>query len=282
MMKNKKPTDMNLFYKIFTYSFLIIGVIITIFPFYYMLVGATHVGSEVLSIPPKLTFGSNLMNNVNTLMVEYNLPRVLFNSLFISVTYMVLTLIFCSFAGYAFSKYNFKYKGIMFGLIMLTMMIPQQALLVPLFNLMNKLGWANSYAAVIVPGLANAFGIFLMKQNMDAVSNELIESGRIDGCSELGIFFKIVLPVVRPSLGALSIYMFMQSWGSFLWPLIILGSQDMLTIPIVLSAMSQTQGVIDYGAIMALSTISVIPLAIVFLAMQKQFVAGVTAGAVKG
>ena len=264
------------------YSFLILGVIITLFPFYYMLVGATHVGSEVLSFPPKLTFGSNLMNNINTLIVEYKLPKILFNSLFISTTYMILTLILCSFAGYAFSKYNFKFKGLIFSMLMLTMMIPQQALLVPLFNLMNTIGWSDSYAAVIVPGLANAFGIFLMKQNMDTVSNELIESGRIDGCGEMGIFFKIVLPVVKPSLGALAIYMFMQSWGSFLWPLVILGSQDMMTIPVVLSSMSQVMGAVDYGAIMALSTISVIPLATVFLFMQKQFVAGMTAGAVKG
>lgn len=281
-MKNKKPTDINVFYKILMYSFLILGVIITLFPFYYMLVGATHVGSEVLSFPPKLTFGSNLMNNINTLIVEYKLPKILFNSLFISTTYMILTLILCSFAGYAFSKYNFKFKGLIFSMLMLTMMIPQQALLVPLFNLMNTIGWSDSYAAVIVPGLANAFGIFLMKQNMDTVSNELIESGRIDGCGEMGIFFKIVLPVVKPSLGALAIYMFMQSWGSFLWPLVILGSQDMMTIPVVLSSMSQVMGAVDYGAIMALSTISVIPLATVFLFMQKQFVAGMTAGAVKG
>lgn len=156
------------------------------------------------------------------------------------------------------------------------MMIPYQVLLVPQFILMTKLGWVGTYQAIILPGLANIFGIFLMRQNMLSFPNALIDAARIDGLGEFGIFFKIVLPNVKASLGALAIYMFMNQWNSFMWPLI----NNMYTFPVALAQLNGTTR-IDYGEIMFGASMSAIPIIIVFLIFQRQFISGILGGAIK-
>lgn len=216
----------NMGRKIFTYVFLTVAVFVSLFPFYFMFASATNTNAQILSVSPKLTFGTNLMENFANLNKKLDIGRVFLNSLIMTVSYTGLSVLLHSMAGYALSKYDFKGKGLLFGFIMMTMMIPGQVMYVPLFTLMNKIGWANTYQAVVLPGLANAFGIFLMRQNMLSFPTSLIEAARIDGYGEIGIFFRVVLPNMKPAIGALGIYMFMSMWNNFMWPLIIRDKVD--------------------------------------------------------
>ena len=271
----------NNFQKVATYVLLIGVLFISLFPFYIMFVSSTLSNKEILTETPRLIFGSNFFININNLNERFNIIRVLFNSIFITVTYTCISLFLHSMAGYALAKFEFKGKTICFSIMLVTLMIPFQVLLIPLFKMMNSIGWQNSYQAVIIPALANAFGIFLMRQNMIAFPDSLIEAARIDGCGEIKIFFKIVLPTMKPALGALGIYNFMAQWGNFMWPLIILSTKNMYTLPVTLAALEGLQRK-DFGVIMLGSTIATIPVMIVFLIFQKQFVSGLMGGAVKG
>lgn len=271
----------NIGRKVFTYLFLTLAIIISIFPFYFMFVSATNVNSDILNISPKLLPGTNLMNNFQNLTKKIDIGRVFLNSMIMSVSFTLLSILFHSMAGYALTKYEFKGKKVFFVLIMVTMMIPAQVMYVPLFTLMNNIGWANTYQSVILPGLANAFGIFLMRQNMMAFPTPLIEASRIDGYGEIETFFKVVLPNMKPALGALGIYMFMSMWNNFMWPLIILGTKNMYNFPVALAMLDGVVWRKDYGVVMLATTVATLPIMIIFIVFQKQFVAGVMGGAVK-
>ena len=267
--------------KVFTYVFLTIAALISLFPFYFMFVSATNTNAEILSATPKLIFGSHLVENFKNLNKKMDILRILMNSTIMTVTYTALSIILHSMAGYALAKFEFKGKGLLFSLIMVTMMIPSQVMYVPLFTLMNNIGWADTYQAVLLPGLAGAFGIFLMRQNMLAFPTSLIEAARIDGCGEIGIFLKVVLPSQKPAIGALGIYMFMSMWNNFMWPLIILSTKSMYNFPVALAMLDGVAWRKDYGVVMLATVCAVLPIMIIFLIFQKQFVAGVMGGAVK-
>ncbi len=276
-MKNRKRTTG----KIVTYVILIIAAFISLFPFYFMFVSATNTHAEILSATPKLFFGSNLMANLQNLNKRLDLGRILLNSCIFTFSYTLLSVVIHSMSGYALAKFQFKGKGLLFGAIMVTMMIPGQVMYVPLFTLMNKIGWSNTYQAVILPGLAGAFGLFLMRQNMLSFPTSLIEAARIDGCGEFKIFARVVMPTMKPALGALAIYMFMSMWNSFMWPLIILGTKSMYNFPVALSILDGVAWRKDYGVIMLATVFAVLPILVIFLIFQKQFIAGVMGGAVK-
>ncbi|MCT4564964.1 MAG: carbohydrate ABC transporter permease [Maledivibacter sp.] len=277
----KKPGDAGLTVKVVTYTLLFVVVFASLFPFYMMFVSSTLSNKEILTERPRLIFGSNLANNYKNFNERFNVAKVLFNSIFITITYTILSLLLHSMAGYALAKFEFKGKNLIFSIILITLMIPLQVLLIPLFKMMNSIGWQNSYQAVIIPALANAFGIFLMRQNMISFPDSLIEAARIDGSGEFAIFFKIVLPTMRPAIGALGIYNFMAQWGNFMWPLIILSTKDKYTLPVALSALEGLQRR-DFGVIMFGSTIATIPIMIIFLIFQRQFISGMLGGSVKG
>ena len=212
---------MKKFGKVFCYVVLTISAFLSLFPFYFMFVSGTNTNNQILSVPPKLTPGTELLNNFSILNGKVDLLTSTFNTLFISVVYTLLALLLFSAAGYALAKFEFKGKGIIFGFIMGSMMIPSLVMYVPLFEMMIELNMTDSHWAVILPLLANAFGIFLMRQNMMNFPTALMEAGRIDGVSELGIFARIVLPNIKPALGALVIYMFTSMWNNFMWPLMV-------------------------------------------------------------
>lgn len=239
--------------KVFTYVFLTIAALISLFPFYFMFVSATNTNAEILSATPKLIFGSHLVENFKNLNKKMDILRILMNSTIMTVTYTALSIILHSMAGYALAKFEFKGKGLLFSLIMVTMMIPSQVMYVPLFTLMNNIGWADTYQAVVLPGLAGAFGIFL----------------------------KVVLPSQKPAIGALGIYMFMSMWNNFMWPLIILSTKSMYNFPVALAMLDGVAWRKDYGVVMLATVCAVLPIMLIFLIFQKQFVAGVMGGAVK-
>ncbi len=221
-------------------------------------------------------FTSNYRNLWKT--VPYN--RYFINSVFIATASTLLTLFFCSLGGYAFAKYQFRGQKILFGILLASMMVPFQVLLVPLFGLMYDVGWLNSYKAIIIPFSVGAFGVFLMRQFIVTIPSELIDAARIDGCSEFGIYYRIVLPIIKPALGALTIYSFLGSWNGYLWPLIILRDEAKYTLPI---GLANLVGIYrqDYGMLMAGTLLSLMPIVILFLAMQREFVQGITLGSVK-
>ena len=222
----------------------------------------------------KLT--SNYRNLWKT--VPYN--RYFVNSVFIATASTLLTLFFCSLGGYAFAKYKFRGQKILFGILLASMMVPFQVLLVPLFGLMYDIGWLNSYKAIVIPFSVGAFGVFLMRQFIVTIPSELLDAARIDGCSEFGIYYRIVLPIIKPALGALTIYSFLGSWNGYLWPLIILRDEAKYTLPI---GLANLVGIYrqDYGMLMAGTLLSLMPIVILFLAMQREFVQGITLGGVK-
>ena len=179
------------------------------------------------------------------------------------------------------AKFDFKGKGLIFSFIMVSMMIPPQVMYVPLFQLFVATGMTNTYTAVILPALANAFGIFLMRQNMMNFPTALVEAARIDGYSEFGIFCRIVLPNVKPALSALVIYMFTSMWNNFMWPLIVLETKDMYNFPVALAVLDGNPTNKDFAVILLATAIATLPILIIFMVFQKQFVAGVMGGAVK-
>lgn len=221
-------------------------------------------------------FTSNYRNLWKT--VPYS--RYFVNSVFIATASTLLTLFFCSLGGYAFAKYQFRGQKILFGILLASMMVPFQVLLVPLFGLMYDIGWLNSYKAIVIPFSVGAFGVFLMRQFIVTIPSELLDAARIDGCSEFGIYYRIVLPIIKPALGALTIYSFLGSWNGYLWPLIILRDDAKYTLPIGLANLVGTYRQ-DYGMLMAGTLLSLMPIVILFLAMQREFVQGITLGGVK-
>lgn len=231
--------------------------------------------------PPYLSIVWNkLTSNYRKLWQAVPFNRYFINSVFIATAATLLALFFCSLGGFAFAKYQFRGKTILFGIMLASMMVPFQVLLVPLFGLMYDIGWLNSYNAIIFPFSVGAFGVFLMRQFIITIPSELLDAARIDGCSEFGIYYRIVLPIIKPALGALTIYTFLSSWNGYLWPLIVLRDEAKYTLPIGLANLIGIYRQ-DYGMLMAGTLLSLLPIVILFLAMQREFVQGITLGSVK-
>lgn len=270
------------FNKLLLYIFALISVTISVFPFYWMFTAATLDESEIFKVPPKLVPGDNFFENLSNLQNGWPLWRALLNSLLVSVITTVTTIFFSALAGYAFAKYKFKGREPLFYSVLLVMMVPTQVMLVPMFIIMMNLDWIDTYYALIFPYLVTPFGVFLMRQQMLAFPDDLIEAARIDGCKDFGIFFRIVLPVMKPACAALGIVTFMHQWGNFIWPLVAVSSKEMYTLPLMLSMMVQPGQVVQYGQIMAGAAIGLLPMLILFLFFQKYFISGVFGGSVKG
>ncbi|MEH7381291.1 carbohydrate ABC transporter permease [Bacillus sp. JJ1533] len=262
------------------YLLLLIGIVISIFPFYWMLVGATNHTSKMFSNPPTLLFGDQFLTNFTNLNESINIWRVLFNSLFVSGVYVILALFVSTMAAYALAKFHFKGNKIIFTTFLLSMMIPYQALLIPQFRMMADYGLLNTYVALILPTVCTPFAIFLMRQNFMAFPTELIEAARMDGAGEMKIFFRIVIPSMKPALAATSIFLFLSQWNNFLWPLVVTTTTDMYTFPVALSSLKGVS-IIDYGQINVGILIATIPIIIFFLALQKHFIQGMLGSAIK-
>ncbi|MDO4298835.1 MAG: carbohydrate ABC transporter permease [Lachnospiraceae bacterium] len=267
--------------KISLYLILIAIALIMLLPFYMMFVMSTLKTNEIYSFPPIVTFGSNLIENFKNMTAAVNLPRAFLNSCIVTFSYTILVLFFCSMGGYAFSVYDFPGKNMLFTILLGTMMIPATAGMIPWFIMMSKFGWVNDFKALIIPGCANAFGIFWMRQYcQNNVPKALMEAARIDGCSEWTIFFRVIAPILKPAYASLGIMNFVNQWNEFTQALIILRKEKMYTLPLLLRSMVSDRGT-DYGAMMLASTCAVLPLLICFLCASKFFMDGLTAGAVK-
>ena len=267
--------------KILLYTVLLVGVLATLFPFFYMIVLATRGRSEIFAYPPPLWFGDSFGENYQMLMESLPFYRNILNSLIVSTSATLLTLFFCALGGYGFAKYEFKGKDKLFFLMLATMMIPMLLGVIPWYIMMTRFGWLNSFKPLIIPGAANAFGIFLMKQFMEDIPDELMEAARIDGAGEFEMFYKIILPLSLPGLGTLAILTFLGSWNNYLQALLVLESEAKFTIPV---ALSMLRGKVDqnWGAQMVGTALGIAPIIGVFILASKQFIAGITEGSMKG
>lgn len=263
------------------YVLLVFAGILALVPFLWMVIASTHRTSDLFVTPLPLLPGGEFWQNLGRLQESIGFGQVMLNSVLVAVIYTAFSVVVSVMCGYGLATYRFRGRGVLLGAILVTMMIPMQVLLVPLFQMMASLGWIDSYQALIVPFLANAFGIFLMRQGFLDFPVTLIEAARIDGASELRTFYRIVIPVARPQIAALIIYTFISQWNSFIWPLLMLNTEANYTIPVALNTMIGLSRV-DYSGLMLGSLLATLPLFILFLVFQKQFVAGLLGGAVKG
>ncbi|WP_412759019.1 carbohydrate ABC transporter permease [Neobacillus cucumis] len=269
--------------KVFSYGFLTVAAIVSVFPFLWMIVSATNQSVDVTK--GRLLPGSFFMENLHKLLDTVDLVPALMNSAKISITTTVLSLLIASLAGYGFEIYKSKAKDMVFNFLLLSMMIPFAALMVPLFRMFGKISQSvpvlgiDTFAAVILPTVTTAFLIFFFRQSTKMFPKDILEAGRIDGLTELGCFFRIYLPTMKTTYAAGAIITFMASWNSYLWPLVVLQSPEHQTIPLLISVLGSSYSP-DFGVIMTAIVIATLPAALIFFIMQKHFVAGMM-GSVK-
>ena len=263
------------------YAVVGVGALIMLAPFYFMFVFATHSRTEIFSLPPPVFFGDDFFNNLKILTERMPFWRNLGWSLYVAIASTVLTLLFCSMGGYAFAQFDFRFKNALFGLVMGTMLLPSFMNMIPTFMIMDMLGWIDQPRALYIPGAASAFGIFLMRQFVaTSIPKDLVEAARMDGCSELGIYARIVLPLLKPALGTLGLITFIASWNNFIGPLVVMRSPEMYTLPLALRSLQSPVNT-EWGALMTGSAIATLPLVVLFVLSSRQLIAGLTAGAVK-
>jgi multiple sugar transport system permease protein len=258
-----------------------VGALIMLTPFYFMFVFATHSRTEIFNLPPPLFFGDSFMVNLQILTEKIPFWRSLGWSLYVALASTALTLLFCSMGGYAFAMFEFRGKQPLFLLVMGTMLLPSFLGMIPTFMIMDAFGWIDQPRALYIPGAASAFGIFMMRQFIgSSIPKDLIEAARMDGCGELGIYWRIVLPLLAPAMGTLGLITFIASWNNFIGPLIVMRSPEMYTLPLALRSMQSPVNT-EWGAVMAGSAIATLPLLVLFAISSRRLIDGLTAGAVK-
>lgn len=269
---------------VFNTAFLIFFAIIALLPIYVMLIDSLKSGSELARNSWGIPIAPTLKNYVD--LITYNsgvVVRTFFNSVLISVLYTGLTILFSSLAAFAFSKYKFKGKNAIFLILIATMMIPGELTMPAIFLMFSKLKMLNTYAIQILPGIANCFCLFMLKQYIDSLPDALIEAAKIDGAGDLYIYRKIVLPLVSPAVGALTILTFLGKWNDYLWPHTLLTKTEVMPIMVILPTLNTSTSTysIPWQMILAGCTIVTLPIVIVFLCFQDRFMSSVTIGAVK-
>lgn len=275
---------MRLIKRIATYLFLSVAAFISIFPFIWMVISMTNKSVDVTR--GRLLPGTHFIENITTLFETQNIRTALTNSFIVAIITTILTLLIGSLAGYGFEIYRTKRKDVVFSILILSMMIPFAAIMIPLYRFFGQVSSVapafgiDTLAAVIMPTVITAFFIFFFRQNTKLFARDLVEAGRMDGLSELGIFFKIYVPTMKTTYAAAAIIAFMNSWNNYLWPLVVLQSSRNQTIPLLISNLGSGYSP-DFGVIMTAIVIATLPTALVFFLMQKHFVAGMM-GSVKG
>ena len=264
------------------YTVVTLGFVAVVTPFVWMILGSFKGQGELLRVPPTWWPETATLDNYRSLFSEESFLRYFFNSTVVAVVITVANVTFCSMVGYALAKLKFRGKKLVFGLVMGTLMVPGMVTFVPLFVLVANLGLVDTYPGLILPFLVTPFGVFLMRQFIIDLPDDLLDAGRIDGAGELRIFRQIILPLCGPGLAPLGILTFLGSWNNFLWPLVVAQTQDHYTLPVALALFSQNQQVIpNYGVLLAGATVVVVPVLIVFLIFQRRFIEGIATTGIK-
>ena len=256
--------------------------VVSLFPLFWMVTTAVKPPTAVMTLPPQWIPTSVSLANFREAFAGSPILRWTINSFVVALSVTGFQLIFATMAGYGFAKKEFPGKEIIFWLYVSSMMIPGFALIIPLFTLMARLHLVNSYLGLIAPGLSAPFGVFLMRQFIQTLPTDLLDAAKIDGASELRVFWDIIIPLAKPGMAVLGIFVFMAQWGAFLWPLIVTSTAKMQTLPVGFALLANRELRINFGALMAAGTYMAIPMLLVFFAFQRYFLKGITLGGVKG
>lgn len=268
--------------RIVMYVLIIFGAVISLFPFYWLTVMATNDSSAFMRYPPVLSFGGQFLTNVRNLLDNVNFGTAMINTFIVAIVKTLGGVFFCSLSAFYFAKFDFPGKKWLFAFCMLTMMIPPQLNMIPQLIIMNKIGWLSTLRALIIPGLIPAFGIYWMNQYCTgAIHDDLLNSARIDGCGTFGLYLHVGLPIIIPGCAFLCIYIFMDSWNDYLWPLIVTSDSSKNTLQVALAQLQGAYNSTDYGMVMCGVLLATLPLFVIFLLFSKQFTADIAAGAIK-
>ena len=263
------------------YVVLAVGLLVTLAPFLWMLLGSLKPEAELQRVPPTWWPETPSLDNVRQLFDRLDFPRFFANSVLVAVAVTAGNLVFCSMVGYALAKLDFAGKRLLFGLVLGMLMVPGVVTFVPLFVLVANLGLVNTYPGLILPFLVTPLGVFLMRQFMMGLPDELIEAARIDGAGEWRIFLRVIMPLCGPPLATLGILTFLHSWNNFLWPLVVAQSEDKYTLPVALALYSVGQNATRYGLLMAGAVVVILPVIALFIALQRYFVQSVATTGIK-
>lgn len=265
------------------YLLLVAAAVATAMPFLWMITSSFKLNAEIYSYPLTLLPRDGTLSNYVRLLNGSDIPfiRQFGNSVIISVSQTLLTLFISSLVGFGFAMYDFRLKAPLFVFVLATMMIPSQVTLVPLFLLIHTFGWLDTYQAIVIPGAISALGVFFLRQTMLSIPRELLDAGRIDGCSEFGLYWRVGLPLSGAGLSILSVLSFLGSWNNYLWPVIVLRTTEKFTIPVGLATLIGLYKQ-EWGMVLAGAFLATLPIFILFILGRKQFVTGLTSGAVKG
>jgi len=260
---------------------LTLGLIAMLTPFAWMILGSFKTDAEIRRHPTEFLPREPTLDNFTTLFGRLDFTTFFINSIVVAVFVTVGNIVFCSMVGYALAKLQFRGKKLLFALVLGTLMVPGVVTFVPLFVLTANLGLVNSYPGLILPFLITPLGVFLMRQFMLGLPDELIEAARIDGASEWRIFLRVIMPLCGPAIATLTILTFLASWNNFLWPLVVATTEDMYTLPVALALYSVGQNAARYGLMMAGALVVVVPVLIVFVVLQRHFVQGIALTGIK-
>lgn len=278
-MRSRKPLS-YFFGRFWLYAVLIAFSFLMVIPFYWSVGTSLKLERFVFAAPPQWWPSPLTFQNYVSVFTKIHFSRYFLNSVFVSVTTTLAHVFFDTLAAYAFAKLTFPGRDKIFFIMLLGLMVPFQVNLIPLYRIMATLGWTNTYLALIVPNLTSVFGIFMMRQFLLSIPNDLLDAARVDGCTEFGVFTRIVLPLAIPGIATLTILTFMGVWNDFLWPRIVISSEALFTLPLGLAQL-QMKNTSNVAQIMAGTVLTALPMIIVFLFMQRQFIEGMTAGAIK-
>jgi cellobiose transport system permease protein len=264
------------------HAVLVLGVLVSMFPFYWTVVMATNTTRDIYRDPPKLVFGTQLLVNIRRVLDNIDFFGSMGNTILVAVGTTALVLFFDSLAAFTFAKYQFPGRRFLFAVLLLTFMLPMQLALIPEFEIMVKLGWVGDLRALIIPSTANAFGIFWMRQYISgSVPDELLDAARLDGCNFFRQYLHVALPAIRPGLAFLGIYTFVGAWNDYVWPLIVLVNPDHITLQVALAQLNTAHST-DYSMVMAGALLALVPVVGAFILFARNFMSGAIEGAIRG
>lgn len=267
--------------RVVLYTVLLAGLVVVVAPFVWMVLSSFKPEGEIRRVPPTWWPETFTLDNYVQLFSRLDFPRYFLNSVLVAGLITVGNVVFCSAVGYALAKLRFAGRRLLFATVLGTLMVPGMVTFVPQFVLVSQLGLVNTYAGLVLPFLAGSFGVFLMRQYLLSIPDDLIEAARVDGAGELRIFWRVVLPLCGPALATLGILTFLSSWNSFLWPLVVATTEDKYTLPVALALFSVGQHRTSFGLLLAGAVVVVLPVIVVFLVLQRHFLRGIATTGLK-
>ncbi|MCI9360771.1 MAG: carbohydrate ABC transporter permease [Hungatella sp.] len=255
--------------------------IITVYPFVWMLFSSFKVNKEIMALEQHLLPQAFTVENYINMNARFNFMRFFANSLLVTIVITLAVIYTSTICGFVLSKYKFKGRELLFGFVLCTMMIPWCVTIIPKYSMIQKFGWLDSYKALVIPAMFSGFGIFNMKQHIATLPDEILEAARIDGANEFYIFHRIIFPMAKNGISSIAIFQFLWAWEDYLWPYLIISTKEKQLLAVGLKMFSGQYST-DYGALFAATAISIIPVLLIYLIFQKQFIAGVASAAVKG